>query len=145
MQQARQLAHKYLLRLPRNARDDLAGAWDVVDEARVLPHRQRSFIDIAGIARRPELGNRLGTMLPQRPFPSGPALDELVASRARHRARPDQARRNIGNFRKLRVVAVAVDDRLLEIRMPPRSLPCAMMTSAPAFAARTASFTAPAI
>ena len=135
----------------------------------------------------------------------GPALDEAIAPRARHRARPDQARGDVGDFGKLGVVAVAVDDRLLEVRVqrrfhareepraeqdalraersaatsprpsakppaastgtgvtasttmgmsgmlpiqptwPPPSVPCAMMTSAPALAARTASGTVPAM
>ena len=37
-----------------------------------------------------------------------------------HRAGPDQAGGDVGDFRQLRVVAVAVDDRLLEIRMQRR-------------------------
>ena len=91
-----------------------------MDEAGVLAHRQRTFVDIAGAARGGELFGRLDAVAAQRPFAAGPALDEAVAPRSDHRARPDQAGGDVGDFRKLRVVAVAVDDRLLEIRMQRR-------------------------
>lgn len=40
-------ARKYLFRLLRDSSDNIRGARDVVNEARILSHRQRAFIDVA--------------------------------------------------------------------------------------------------
>ena len=42
-----QFARQDLLRLLRYSSDEIGGARDVVNEARVLAHRQRAFIDVA--------------------------------------------------------------------------------------------------
>src|ERR1051326_1777849 len=114
MQHARQLCFDDRFRLLRNPQHELAGARNIVNEARILTHRQRTLVNVTGLARRAEPRDGFRPVLPQRPLASGPALDEPVAPRARHRTRPDQTRGDVRNFGKLGVVPVAVDDRLLD-------------------------------
>jgi len=115
--QPRQLSGQNFLRLFCDAPDDLRRRGNVVDQSGVLPHRKRALVLIAGLARSVEPFERLGPVLSQGPFPAGPALDKAIAPRPRHRAGPDETCRDVGYHRELRVMAVAFDDRPLEIRM----------------------------
>src|SRR5262249_50371980 len=84
-----------LLGLSRDTGDDLAGGEDVGDEAGILSHREHGLLGVAVATGSLQGGVSIRTALPQRPFPSGPARDEAIASGARHRARPDDTGRNI--------------------------------------------------
>src|SRR5207248_10592775 len=66
----------------------------LMDQTRVLSHRQHRFVDVAALARGLHAGERLGAVPPQGPLPPGPAIDEAIAARARHRAWPDDACRD---------------------------------------------------
>ena len=46
-----------------DAADDFAGRQDVVDQPRVLAHRQRRLVHIAGLPGREDVGQRLGLVL----------------------------------------------------------------------------------
>ena len=104
--------------------DQFLARGNVVDQAGILPHRQRRLLCVADFARRADLREGLGLLLAQRPFPPCPALDEAIAPRARHGAGPDLAGRDVGNLRQGRVMTIAVHDRLLEILMQRRFLAC---------------------
>src|SRR5262249_8071782 len=71
-----------LLRLRGDTPDDLAGRWNIVNEAGVLSHGERGFVGITGFARGLHLRISRGLILAQRPFASGPARDEAIAARA---------------------------------------------------------------
>src|SRR5262245_46745477 len=69
-----------LLGLSRDTGDDLAGGENVVDEAGILSHRENGLLGVAVATSSLQGGVSIRTALPQRPFPSGPARDEAIAS-----------------------------------------------------------------
>src|SRR5262245_48699390 len=87
-EQVRQPLRQDLLGLARDTADDLARRQDLVDQAGILSHRQHGLVDVAALARRLHAGERLRAIAAQGPLPARPAIDETVAARARHRARP---------------------------------------------------------
>jgi hypothetical protein len=56
MQGAWEFACQDFFRLLRDSSDNVGGAGDVVNEAGVLSHRQRSFIDVARLSGRSQSG-----------------------------------------------------------------------------------------
>src|SRR5262249_54958079 len=73
---------QYAFGVLRNAADDLASRRDIVNEPGILPHRQDGFLDVAALARRLQCCLRARWVLPQRPFPPRPPLNDRFAPRA---------------------------------------------------------------
>ena len=91
-----------------------------------LSYGKRPFINVAGFARGPQLPTGASVRVRRKSYSHDPSAPIASIKRLRREyASTHQATRgldaHVGDFRKLRIMAVTVHDRLLEVRVERRS------------------------
>src|SRR5438876_12033452 len=113
-QQAREAVAEDLLGVAGDLADEVGGGLDAFDEAGGLADHDGAAVGVAGLGGLGELGADLAPAAAQLAVAADPLLDEAVAANADVGAGPHLAVGDVRDVGDDRVVAVALDDGLLE-------------------------------